>query len=145
MHTAELPPGLRLTPAGGEALPRKRPPLSEEQILAWADAHFARTGRRPTRDCGSGPEAPGETWEGVNHALRKGYRGLPGGDTLARLLDRHGRGGLPRPPHGRGWTAGEDGLVRALPPAEAARRIGRSVLAVHVRRHELGLPDQFPG
>src|SRR4051794_40970053 len=36
-------------------------------------------------------EAPGETWHAIGSALRLGWRGLPGGASLARLLDR-GRG-----------------------------------------------------
>jgi hypothetical protein len=62
------------------------PPLREEQILAWADAHRRRTGSWPTD--GSGPivDAPEETWKGVNEALRNGYRGQRGGTTLAHLL-----------------------------------------------------------
>jgi hypothetical protein len=35
------------------------------------------------------------------------------------------------------WTAAEDQLVRTLPPAEAARRTGRTLLAVYARRHIL--------
>lgn len=36
----------------------------------------------------SGPidDAPGETWTGVDQALAKGQRGLPGGSSLAKLL-----------------------------------------------------------
>jgi hypothetical protein len=62
------------------------PPLTEEQILTWADGHRRRTGSWPTD--GSGPivDAPGETWKGVNEALRNGYRGQRGGTTLAHLL-----------------------------------------------------------
>jgi hypothetical protein len=41
---------------------------------------------------------------------------------------------------GRPWTPEEDGLVRALPPAEAARRTGRSLPSVYDRRHALGVP-----
>jgi hypothetical protein len=36
-------------------------------------------------------EAPGLTWHAINLALYKGLRGLPGGDSLSRLLVRHGR------------------------------------------------------
>jgi hypothetical protein len=64
-------------------------PLTEVQILAWADAHYVRTGRWPTRTGGSIPTAPGETWKAVNAALCNGNRGLPGGATLARLLRAH--------------------------------------------------------
>jgi superfamily II DNA or RNA helicase len=62
------------------------PELSVEQILAWADAHHARTGRWPTADSGLVAEAPGETWPNIDQALTKGLRGLPGGSSLAQLL-----------------------------------------------------------
>ena len=64
------------------------PSLSVEQILAWADVHHARHGRWPDLRSGSIPEAPGETWGAVNHALQRGTRGLAGGVTLAALLAR---------------------------------------------------------
>src|SRR5262249_28755033 len=55
----------------------------------WADAHHARTGGWPGGKGGPIAEAPGETWRGVEQALLAGLRGLPGGDTLARVLARH--------------------------------------------------------
>jgi hypothetical protein len=70
---------------------RCRPPVTVEQILAWADAHHSRTGRWPGVLSGPIPEAPDENWSAVNLALVLGYRGLPGGDSLARLLWRQGR------------------------------------------------------
>ena len=36
--------------------------------------------------------APGETWGNVHAALAWGYRGLPRGSSLSRLLAQHGRG-----------------------------------------------------
>jgi DNA-binding CsgD family transcriptional regulator len=33
-------------------------------------------------------DAPGETWSAIQDALLRGGRGLPGGDTLFRLLAR---------------------------------------------------------
>jgi hypothetical protein len=80
-------------------------------------------------------DAPGETWGAVNAALAHGSRGLPGGDTLARLLARRLGLGVPQRPDV--WTPEEDALVRGLPPAEAARRTGRSVGAVYARRSRL--------
>ncbi len=65
------------------------PPLTTEQILTWADAHRARTGRWPLRSSGPIPEATGEAWSAVDAALIVGVRGLPGGDSLARFLARH--------------------------------------------------------
>jgi hypothetical protein len=118
------------------------PPLSEALILAWADAHHARGGRWPHASSGPVADAPGENWHAINQALAYGARGLPGGDSLARLLVRHGR----RPAlHDRadsgGWTAEELDLVRTLRPEEAARRTGRSLRAVYQRRYLLGVPS----
>jgi hypothetical protein len=42
------------------------PPLTVAQILAWADAHRARTGEWPRVLSGPIPEAPGESWRAVN-------------------------------------------------------------------------------
>jgi hypothetical protein len=60
--------------------------LTEDLILAWADAHHAWTGRWPNLNLGSIAEAPDEKWLAVNSALREGWRGLPGGSSLALLL-----------------------------------------------------------
>ncbi|HWL95256.1 MAG TPA: hypothetical protein VNT79_17180 [Phycisphaerae bacterium] len=57
-------------------------------ILKWADAHFKRTGRWPTTRSGIVPESPRENWPTLDHDLRVGARGLPGGDSLARMLAR---------------------------------------------------------
>ncbi|OWK35643.1 hypothetical protein [Fimbriiglobus ruber] len=65
------------------------PPLSHEQVLAWADAHRARTGDWPAKKSGPIPEAPGEDWSAVGGALYDGSRGFSGGTTLAQLLAEH--------------------------------------------------------
>jgi hypothetical protein len=62
--------------------------LTIKKVLAWADAHRKRTGRWPTSGSGPIADAPGETWKGVNLALRWGYRGLTYGNSLAELLAR---------------------------------------------------------
>jgi hypothetical protein len=67
------------------------PPLDAQQILRWADAHFRSTGRWPGATAGPVADAPGESWGAIASALWAGHRGLPGGETLARLLRRHGR------------------------------------------------------
>jgi hypothetical protein len=64
------------------------PPLSVEQILAWADRYHRRTGGWPRASSGPIPEVPGETWRAVDAALRGGRRGLRGSSSLARLLAR---------------------------------------------------------
>jgi hypothetical protein len=66
----------------------RRPPLILVTILSWADAHLDRTGRWPSCADGQVHGAPGEAKVNLNHALSRGQRGLPGGDTLARLLAR---------------------------------------------------------
>jgi hypothetical protein len=58
----------------------------------------------------------------MNEALRRRWRRPPFSEQL--------------------WRAAEDDLVRALPPAEAARRTGRSLKAVYQRRRVLGLADR---
>ncbi len=62
------------------------PRLSPELILVWAEGHFRRTGSWPTSQSGAVVEAPGENWKGIDTALGRGHRGLPGGSSLARLL-----------------------------------------------------------
>jgi hypothetical protein len=65
------------------------PPLTVEQVLAWADAHHAAHGRWPTTMSGRVPGVPEESWGGIGAAVVLGRRGLPGGTTLARLLATH--------------------------------------------------------
>jgi hypothetical protein len=72
------------------------PKLRINDILAWADDHIRRTGFRPTRSCGRILAAPDRTWGAVHQALLAGLRGFPGGDSLSRLLLRHGRSGKNR-------------------------------------------------
>jgi hypothetical protein len=67
------------------------PVLRIEQILAWADTHFHHTGAWPSVSSGTIAGTSGETWIGVDRALRYGYRGLPGRSSLANLLNKHRR------------------------------------------------------
>src|SRR4051812_8483415 len=62
-----------------------RPPLTVEQILTWAEQHRARTGAWPPVHGGPVAGVGGLTWLAVDSALRRGLRGLPGGDSLPRL------------------------------------------------------------
>jgi hypothetical protein len=68
-------------------------PLTEPQVLLWADAHHRRTGDWPNDDSGPIADAPGEVWRNVDMALREGHRGFPGGSSLAQLLAK--RRGVP--------------------------------------------------
>jgi hypothetical protein len=86
----------------------RAPRLTVRQILAWADAHRARTGAWPSARGGPVHGAPGETWLAISSALWAGHRGLRGGETLAQLLRRHGR----------------NAPFRGRPPLRARRRSG---------------------
>jgi hypothetical protein len=85
--------------------------VTVEQILAWADAHHARTGAWPTPKSGLVADTPAESWATLNAALWTGVRGLPGGDSLYRLLRRTGRVGERR---GRPRQVGRQRLARRL-------------------------------
>jgi len=65
------------------------PPFSVNKILTWADAYYRRHRKWPTAKSGPIPEAPGETWNAVQSALNNGCRGLAGGSSIARLLEKY--------------------------------------------------------
>src|SRR5262249_11213600 len=48
-----------------------------------------RTGSWPKVKSGPVNGVPGETWAGIDQALRTGNRGLPGRSSLAKLLAAH--------------------------------------------------------
>jgi hypothetical protein len=123
-------------------MPRRGTRLTVEQILAWADAHRAQTGNWPRANSGPVIEAPGEKWRAIENALYDGYRGLPGGDSLARLLDRHRRSEEARR---FTWTPQEDEWVRTWTAQQVAQQTGRSLRAVYERRRQLGVPAAQPG
>lgn len=64
----------------------RRPELTVDQILAWADNYHLRTGRWPKVASGRVSPTGWETWAGINKALDAGLRGLPGKTSLARVL-----------------------------------------------------------
>jgi hypothetical protein len=66
--------------------PKALAPLTERQILHWADAHRKATGDWPTQKSGA-IRGTSESWSQVNYSLVAGSRGLSGSTTLARLLD----------------------------------------------------------
>jgi hypothetical protein len=92
-----LPPGSSLVQLLAEQRGyrnlKRLPPLTYQDILEWADAHYRRTGTWPTRLSGPILEAPGETWSTVNSALMLGRRGLPPGSSLAQFLQQHAKDG----------------------------------------------------
>jgi len=62
--------------------------MTIEEILAWADAYRAATGRWPIEESGpvAGAPALGETWRRIDQAPRRGHRGLSAGQSLDQLL-----------------------------------------------------------
>ena len=70
----------------GSANPRNLPPLTLEQVWEWAELHFQRIGRWPTRDSGPIADAPGENWNMVSLAFQRGKRGIPSELTLTKFL-----------------------------------------------------------
>src|SRR5262245_52008026 len=71
--------------------PADLPPLSVDQVLAWADAVHERTGGWPKHKHWPEaiPDSDGETWGSVSQAIAKGIRGFPRGETLFDLLAEH--------------------------------------------------------
>jgi hypothetical protein len=97
--------------------------LTGGQIRGWAKRHFRRTGRWPTAASGPVADAPAENWRALNTALREGYRGLPGGSSLARLLRSGRRSGRPR----------DQALARRDREILAARSRGETLPALAAR------------
>jgi hypothetical protein len=79
----------------GARVRQRRPPVSVNQILAWADAFHRRRGRWPIKTSGQIQESPIDSWATIDDALRRGLRRLRGGSSLSRLLARR-RGVLNR-------------------------------------------------
>jgi hypothetical protein len=96
-------------------MPKSR--LTVQKVLAWAGAHHRRTGEWPRTGSGAIPESPGDTWLRIDNALRYGYRGLEGGSSLARLLQRE----------------------RGVPARRGRRRSARAWEALRLRRWGLTL------
>ena len=65
-----------------------RTDLTIQQILDWADSHHDTTAEWPTANSET-IEGTGETWSGINSALKNGSRGLESGSSLAKLLTEH--------------------------------------------------------
>jgi hypothetical protein len=78
---------------------QRQPRLVLKLLLAWADAHFKRTGRWPRRDDGIVLDAGDEKCSLIDEALRMGRRGMPGGSSLLKLLvEKRGARSLHREP-----------------------------------------------
>lgn len=105
--------------------PQRRPSLTVRQVLALADRFYKTHGHWPYLDSGPINGLPGETWRAIDKALRRGSRGLPGGLTLAGLLNKH-----------RGIF---DGRSRRLPRVPESKRLRLEQIAqwgrAYFRRH----------
>jgi hypothetical protein len=116
--------------------------LTIAEILGWADAFHARTGRWPTAKSGPVADAPGETWRNINHSLTKGWRGLAPGSSLSQLLIKERGKPNPNDPslkipeilewaracvvRGEGWPTENSGPVAGA-PGETWRNINYSL------------------
>jgi hypothetical protein len=65
------------------------PPLTERKIVRLVDAFHRATGTWPLRTSGFIEGQTGETWAAIHAALSGGSRGLPGGSSLAQLLQKY--------------------------------------------------------
>lgn len=78
----------------------------------------------------------------VIEALRQSNLGRkPSAEARRKMSESHRRRGTRPPKAGRPWSADEDSLFQDLSATEVAQRTGRSLVAVYMRRRELGLPD----
>ncbi len=69
---------------------RALPRLTDEQVVAWADAHFKKNNQWPTPASGQIEGASeGETWLRVIAAVQQGLRSLPKRTSLNALLREH--------------------------------------------------------
>jgi len=60
--------------------------LTIKQILKWVDVHHQKSRQWPNQNSGEVLGAPGEKWDRIDKALNRGFRGLPGGSSIAKLL-----------------------------------------------------------
>jgi hypothetical protein len=102
------------------------PDLTVEQILTWADDHYAATGKWPNDRSGAVIAAPGETWSTVRKALWKGQRGLPRRLRLPELLDAHRPAGRRRltPEQIRAWAEAHRAATGRWPTATSGEVAG---------------------
>ena len=63
------------------------PDFTEKQILSWCDKFYEINNRYPNVEDGQIFDT-NETWNGINRSLYRGNRGLSGGSSLVRLLEK---------------------------------------------------------
>lgn len=70
---------------------KNKPGLTPEYILGRAQERIKANGRWPGQRSGAVEGGyPGDTWRGYDQALKVGLRGLPGGSSLAQLMETIG-------------------------------------------------------
>ncbi len=137
------------------------PPLTEDDVLAWAERHRLDNGAWPSNGSGPVADRPGENWRNIDAVLRRGGRGLPGGSSLAELLaarrgkrnrswaDRHREGTGQYPTHQSGAVAGADGetwcgidmaLRQALRGLPGGSSLARLLSERRGQRNRMSLP-----
>lgn len=79
--------------------PYRREALSIETILGWADTHFAAHDQWPIQATTTPISGTSMTWRSIDASLRCGLHGLPGGTSLARLLEEHRGKWVAKRPH----------------------------------------------
>jgi hypothetical protein len=78
----------------------------------------------------------------VVEAMRRRMTGVKLSDEIRRKMSEfHRRRGTRPPKAGRAWTVNENSLLGRFPAAQVAKRTGRTLTAVYMRRLELGPPD----
>ena len=65
------------------------PPLTIDLIIKWGESHRERTGDWPSLKSGVVFDAPAEKWHDIDVSLRQGFRSLPAGSSLAKLLGEY--------------------------------------------------------
>jgi len=111
----------------------KEPHFAQMQQAAWAKA------QDPIRRAKIAAAKRGKARpRHVVEAMRLGRRGKPqSADTRAKMSASHKRRGTRPPAAGQAWTKREDLYCKTQPPAEAAKRTGRTLTAVNSRRSVL--------
>jgi hypothetical protein len=115
------------------------PPLSIEQILAWADEHHQATGEWPSKDSGPIRSAPEDTWLAVANALYGGRRGLPKTSLIRLLAEQRGVKKVRR-----SGATGQSAEAARWPAGEAESRATYPALDC-VESHEAGMESVAEG
>jgi hypothetical protein len=84
----ELGGGSSLAKLVGQVSGRTTRELTLELVETWVRAFVETNGRAPRKSDEHEGLPPGERWEAIDAALRRGTRRLPGGESLRDVVDR---------------------------------------------------------